>query len=316
MFDIKGNDHHLCITDSELEVEVKMVGADGANLHNSIAADKQNFRRTVVETQLIHSFWSSVEVKINNTNIRSHVYHYGLKAYLDMLLSTSKQDQESLATTTLFEKEKHFVINWPAGNNAVYTTRPGQIKRMRKCGAATSTFILRDRIKHFLFEQKKTLLPRTDLQIELAKAKPEHYILSWADAAAAPQIKIVPIRLWVKYQKLLPEAQTRVDHVLNQFYTLIPLSPRIDLTYLTIGSGISTFKAQAVFHGTSPTQVILVMVDGRNFLGAYDRSLFNFHHFNLSEVWFTENGVRIPTQGYTNLSLGADTLNQYTAMYA
>ena len=126
-----------------------MVGADEANLPNTIAADEQNFRRTVVETQLIHSLWSSVEVKINNTSIRSHVYHYGFKAYLDMLLSTSKQDQESLATTTLFEKEKHFDTYWPVGNNVVYTARPGRIKRIRKCGAATATFILQDRIKHF-----------------------------------------------------------------------------------------------------------------------------------------------------------------------
>ena len=116
VFDIKGNDHHLCITDSELDLEVNMVDADGATLPNSIADDEHNFRRTVVESQLIHSLWSRVEVKLNNTPIRSHVYHYGVKAYLDTLLSTSKQDQESLATTTLFEKEKHFDTNWPTGN--------------------------------------------------------------------------------------------------------------------------------------------------------------------------------------------------------
>ena len=316
VFDIKGNDHHLCINDVELEVEVKMVGGDGADLATSIYANTKNFRKTVVEPQLIHSLWSRVEVKLNNNPIRSHVHHYGLKAYLDTLLSTSKQDQESLATTTLFEKEKNFDTNWDGGDNAVYTSISGRLKRIQKCAGATSTFILRDKIKHFLFEQKKTLLPRTDLQLELTKAKPEHYILSWGVEGTVPQIRIVSIRLWVKYQKLLPEAQTRVDQVLHKFYALIPLSPRIELTYLTIGTGISTFKAQAIFHGTSPTQVILAMVDGRNFLGSYDRSLFNFHHFDLLEVWFTKNGVRIPTQGYTNLSLGDQALNRGSAMYA
>ena len=93
----------------------------------------------------------------------------------------------------------------------------------------------------------------------------------------------------MKYLKLLPDAQTRIDQVLHKLYALIPLSPRIDLTYLTIGSGITTFKAQAIFNGTSPTQVISAMVDGQNFLGVYNRSLFNFHHFNFSEVWFTKD---------------------------
>ena len=119
VFDIKGNDHHLCINDVELEVEVKMVGADGVNLPTSIHGNTKNFRKTVVEPQLIHSLWSRVEVKLNNNPIRSHVHHYGLKAYLDTLLSTSKQDQESLATTTLFEKEKHFDTNWAGGDQAV-----------------------------------------------------------------------------------------------------------------------------------------------------------------------------------------------------
>ena len=221
VFDIKGNDHHLCINDAELELELKMVGADGTDLPNSINADTKNFRKTVVESQLIHSLWSRVEVKLNNTPIRSHVYHYGFKAYLDTLLSTSKQDQESLTTTTLFEKEKHFDSVWPAGNDAVYTSRPGRLKLIRKCAAATSNFILRDKIKHFLFEQKKTLLPRTDLQIELTKAKPEHYILSWAAADQVPQIKIVSIRLWVKYQKLLPQGRSCSAYILR-FDTSIP----------------------------------------------------------------------------------------------
>ena len=198
VFDIKGNDHHLCINGVELEVEVKMVGADGVDLPNSINPNTKDFRKTVVESQLIHSLWSRVEVKLNNNPIRSHVHHYGLKAYLDTLLSTSKQDQESLASTTLFEKEKHFDTNWPAGDQAVYTSISGRLKRIRKCAGATSTFILRDKIKHFLFEQKKTLLPRTDLQLELTKAKPEHYILSWDAEDGVPQIRIVSIRLWVK----------------------------------------------------------------------------------------------------------------------
>ena len=78
VIDIKGNDHHLCINDAELELEVKMVAADGTDLPNSINADTKNFRKTIAESQLIHSLWSRVEVKLNNTPIRSHMYHYGL----------------------------------------------------------------------------------------------------------------------------------------------------------------------------------------------------------------------------------------------
>ena len=55
VFDIKGNDHHLCIHDAELEVEVKMVAADGTDLPNTIAQNQQGFRKTVVESQLTKS---------------------------------------------------------------------------------------------------------------------------------------------------------------------------------------------------------------------------------------------------------------------
>ena len=42
-FDIKGNDHHLCIHDAELEVEVKVVSANDTDLPNSIAQNHQGF---------------------------------------------------------------------------------------------------------------------------------------------------------------------------------------------------------------------------------------------------------------------------------
>ena len=114
VFDIKGNDHHLCLSDCELIVECKLVGADGNALPNSIHQDRKNFRRTCIEPQLIHSLWSNVEVKINNANIRAHVHHYGLKAYIDTLLTTDEKDQETLGVTTLFEKELNFDEIWTA----------------------------------------------------------------------------------------------------------------------------------------------------------------------------------------------------------
>ena len=67
------------------------------------------------------------------------------------------------------------------------------------------------------------------------------------------------------------------------------LLPRTDLLYLTIGTGITTFRAQAVFSGASPTQVVLAMEDGRNFLGDYQRSLsfstFQFERNMVYEKW-------------------------------
>ena len=111
VFYIKGNNHHLCLNDCELVVECKLVAANGTDLSNSINPNRKNFRCTIIELQLIHELWSNVEVKINNTNIRSHVHHYGLKAYLDTLLSTSKNDQESPPRCSK--------RNWIADDNAV-----------------------------------------------------------------------------------------------------------------------------------------------------------------------------------------------------
>ena len=316
VFDIKGNDHHLCLSDCELIVECKLVGANGNPLPNSIHQDKKKFRRTCIEPQLIHSLWSNVEVKINNANIRAHVHHYGLKAYIDTLLTTDQKDQETLAVTTLFEKELNFDENWTEGDGTLYTQHKGRILRLKKSGEATNSFFLRDRLKHFIFEQEKPLLPRVDLQVELTRAKPEHCLMSWVDREEVPQIKIVSIRFWMKYQKLFSDQMLRVEQVLSKYSMLMPLSPRIGLSYLTIGAGVTTFRAQAVFHGASPTQVILGMIDGRNFLGDYQRSLYRFQHFDLNEIWFTKNGVKIPTQGYVDVGLGGVAINRGSAMYA
>ena len=120
----------------------------------------------------------------------------------------------------------------------------------------------------------------------------------------------------MKYQKLFSDQMLRVEQVLSKYYMLMPLSPRIGLSYLTIAAGVTTFRAQAIFHGASPTQVILGMIDGRNFLGDYQRSLYRFQHFDLNEIWFTKNGVKIPTQGYIDVGLGGAAVNRGSAMYA
>ena len=140
--------------------------------------------------------------------------------------------------------------------------------------------------------------------------------MSWGDRENIPQIKIVSIRFWMKYQKLFSDQMLRVEQVLSKYYMLMPLSPRIDLSYLTIAAGVTTFRAQAVFQGASHTQVVVAMIDGRNFLGDYERSLYHFQHFDLNEIWFTKNGVKIPTEGYVDVGLGDVAVNRGSAMYA
>ena len=130
-------------------------------------------------------------------------------------------------------------IGQPAMRCCIRTEHTGRIKRVKKCDGATSSFILRDWLILFIFEQEKRLFPQIDLQVELTRAKPEHYIMSWDADGAIPQVKIVSIHFWMKYQKLMPDAQMQVDEVLDRYYMLMPLSPRNDLLYLTIGTGVS-----------------------------------------------------------------------------
>ena len=299
-FEIRGTDAFLNIHETELVVQYKYVNKDtGLPIATSIQGNKKNFRRTYEESQIIHSLWQTVEVAINNQSINSHVHSYPIKAQLDTLLQKDKQQQKVLGYSSHFEKDTDMDTDWDAHADTLYTTKPSREMRLIKTGSATTTYTVRDKLHHFLFEQDKCIPPKIDIRLVLTKAREEFYLKTFEDDNIV-RLKIEKMYLKIVRQKLNPKYHLHILDVWSRSKARYPLR-RNEVRYHNIPQGQSEYTAQSVFSGVSPTQIIVGFLHATNFAGHHQRSLFNFTNSNVEDIHFEKNGKRIPTLGYKKL---------------
>lgn len=313
-FQITGNDYWLNLKDSELIIDYEYTDAAGGNLADGLAANKlSTTRRSYAESQLFHTLWKSVEVRVNETDVGSRVQSYPIKAYLDTILSTSEEDQKHLEETILFEKDKQFEKPLPAADN-LFTEFSSKTIRLHDIARPTTRYRMVGHIKHFLFKQEKWLPPRTNVELQLTKANPEIYLKSANDAAEVPRVKIMSMSMNIKKHKLNPKDQEHIEKVMSKYPARFPLSGRKELKYHNIARGSSVYVAQTLFSGVSPTMIVVGFVKGTNFLGNHKGSTFNFENFNIEEIFFMKNGKKYPTSSYNRLDLGADAVHTRSAI--
>lgn len=313
-FHIVGNDYWLNLKDSELVINYEYTNAAGGNLANGKTGNGlSSTRKSYPETQLFHTLWKSVEVRINETEIGSRVQSYPIKAYLDTILSTSEQDQKQLAETILFEKDTQYEKAVDQQENPL-DELGAKLIRLTDIMRPTTRYRMVGHLMHFLFKQDKWLPPRTNVEVQLTKANREIYMKSFEDVAQVPQVKIVSMSMNIKKHKLNPKDQEHVEKVMRRYPARFPLTGRKELKYHNIARGSSVYVAQTLFSGVSPTQVIVGFVRGTNFLGNLHGSTLNFEHFNIEEIFFMKNGKKYPTSGYSHLDLGGHAFSNRSAL--
>lgn len=316
-FKIEGNDYFFDIHETEMVLQLKYVAADGTALANSIVANREGFRHSLMEGDFANVLWSNVEIRINDEDIKSHIFSYSIMSYVKNLISTTKAEQELLAETCYWEKESNFDVNWsPNNGHAVYDEFKGRLLRTVKMGKATHTFWVRSKIHHAMMEQPKCIPPRNDVTLTFSKAKAETYLNSWAAAGTAPKVVIEKMELLIRRQKLNPEDQKRIESILLKTPAAFPLKDRVELRYHNIPQNTSNYTANALFNGKSPSLVLAFFIKGDNFLGQYNRSQRNFEHCNVTDIWFEKNSKHVPSTGYLKLNMHDNPVQSGSALYA
>ena len=314
---IRGTDDFIDVHHTEVVVRIRFKSTTANDLPRNWADNQKGFRKSFVDSNMLDSLWQNVEVRINDTDIKSHIFSYALMSHIRTLLSTDKDDQELLKETVYFEKDTAYDMNWdPADGDSLYDQIPSRFKRLEKMGKASHSFWVRGRIKHFLCDQKKCIPPRQDVIFTFTKAKPEKYMNSWAAAANIPQVIVEKMHLLVRRQKLNSKDTLRILSTMNKTPAIFPLKDRVELRYHNIAQNSSVYTADALFNGTSPTKVFVAFLKGVNFLGSYKTSSRNFEACGITSIYFEKNSKKYPSTGYTELNMHEDAFGTGSALYA
>src|SRR6266516_861317 len=228
---------------------------------------------------LLHSLFSEVDFKLNDTLISSTNNTYPYRAYLETLLSYSPAAKGLQLTAALYYKDEATKLDDTnpldaASNDGLKTRRSffnnGGIVDMVGC------------IHSDLFFQEKYIPSDVGLRLRLVRSKNSFCLMS--DVAQATfKIKLHDVKLLVRKIKLSPSifmAHAKALEIGNAKYPL----HRVVCKTFTIPRGNLDFTQENLFTGQLPSRLIVGMVDNDAYNGSYEKNPFHFKHYSLTQM--------------------------------
>jgi hypothetical protein len=263
---------YIDAANTQLYTRVQMVREDGGPLANGDEVGPINLT--------LHSLFSEVEVKLNDTVISSSNNTYAYRSYIETLLSYGPDAKESQLTAALFYKDVANAMDESNprddnGLNVGLKSRYGLFHRGQ-------TVDMVGRIHSDIFFQEKYLPSDVNVRIRLVRNKDAFCLMS---SAANPtfKIKIIDCKLFVRKVKLSPSVFLAHAKAFESGTAKYPIRRVVCKTF-TVPTGNMDFTQESLFTGQIPCRLIMGCVDNDAFNGLYTKNPFNFKHYSLNQI--------------------------------
>ena len=276
-------DEYINLARSKLYLKLKILKEDGTDL----TADDN----VALTNNAMHSIFSGVEVKWNNTIVSQHLSGaYAYRAYIQNSLNYGQESKSIYLACQLFypEPEKKFdpvEDNWPTkGSSEGY-----QLSERIKDGNEVEAF---GQILDETLCVKQLLLSKVPVRIKLHRARPEFAIL--ADAGDKTyRIKIEEASFHVYISRLVKEHALAIEKSLmartaKYFITRTLMIHRI----IDAKRWSETFPK--IYNDRLPKRVWVAMTSHKAFTGSYTLNPFAFHHHNVRQICLSVAGEKLP----------------------
>lgn len=294
-------EHWTDLSQSYLYVKFKVKLHDDSNLEaDSGIAPVNNF---------LHSMFSSIDMYLNNKLVTSNLDTYPYRAYIENLLSYSKDSKKThLKAGELWVKDtpSHFNSVAHDGDNDGLKARitvVGLSKTVELCG----------RLHLDLFLQEKYLPNGIAIRLRLNRS-PVSFCLTAPVGTDTPQIKFESVSLHVRNVELLPVVSNNLNQLIAQHNMKIPIR-RVEVKTFTIVNGLRSKVEDHLFQGQLPKRIFIGMVTNAAFNGSLPVNPFEFQHFKLSKLDVSCNGHSVHNRPFEpNFEAGLY-LKSYLSMY-
>src|SRR6266516_3231525 len=217
---------------------------------------------------LLHSLFSEVDLKLNDTLISSTNNTYPYRAYIETLLSYGPAAKNSQLTASLYYKDTAAKMD---DTNPMAADANSGLKKRRSFFNDGGVVEMIGCIHNDLFFQEKFLPSDVGLKIRLVRSKNSFTLMS--DVAGATfKIKLHDVKLLVRKIKISPSifvAHAKALEVGNCKYPL----RRVVTKSFTVPRGNLDFSQENVFSGQLPTRLVIGFVDNASFNGRSTKTL-------------------------------------------
>ena len=296
-FSIIGNStQYVKLSDTELYVRMTIQKDGGApffNLDDEGEPLPINRRETGTPIDFIlHTMWSSVDIKMNNNLVSESGTNYMYKALMEALL-------------TYNENTKKIQLS-----NEGFTGDSGDFTQINPDSPPYNHGL---KIRHKWFKdffivefmgplmadicnQDRLILPGVDIDIKLWPTRDEFRLITHPIGLRC-KLVIDEIYLNVCKVNVSPEVMMGHDAALEISDCVYPFA-RTDIRTFNIAEGNFGMNIEDIWQGEVPTRLVVGLVKSQGYNGDYHLNPFHFEHFNVSDMGFFVNGEATPRPAY------------------
>ena len=261
-FSISGSgNEYMDLGNSMLNVKIQITQADGTPIDNTHQVAPINL--------ILHSIFSDLEVKLNETVISTCGGLYPYRCYIETLLSFGSDAKSSQLQASGYAADVagHFDETDPMGAAA---QNRGLIKDL--CGKL-----------HFDLSYQDKLIPSdVGLRIRLTPSK-DAFCLMAHGAQPGFKVKILEARLLIRKVRISDSLYLAHAKGFQHGNARFPLR-RVAIKSYSIPQGLLSHSQEGISSGQLPTRMVLGFVENNAMNGTYNSNPFHFKHFGVTDL--------------------------------
>ena len=292
-FTIAGNSsQYIKLSDSILYIKIRIVKEDGTPFIQQGDVNTSEAVETAVPVDLIlHSMWSSVDIKLNHTLVSTSGTDYMYKAMIETLLNYSDSAKKIQLANVGFSGDSGMFdqispLKPPVNHGLV--TRYGWFQR-NESSAEFMGPLMAD-----ICNQDRLILPGVDVDIKLWPTRDEFRLITNPEGLKCKVI-LEDIYLDICKVHVSPEVMVGHNSGLELSDALYPFQ-RTDIRTYNIAANMYGNTIEDIWQGEVPSRLVIGMVSSEAYSGSLDTNPYLFDHFNIVSAGFYVNGEPTPRQ--------------------
>ena len=300
------NDVYLDLAHTMLYTQTRILKEDNTPMVKSAESDLRDPKNSVSCINYYHATqWKNIEVFINGRLISTSDNMASYRAYLESLLTFSrdaKNDQLACSLFHLDTGDNIDVFEDDIISDINEAKNIGLQKRLKKTGYS-KLFETQGRIHADIFNQSKLFPGGHEIRIKFHRHASDYSLFS-KSSESRYNISNQKAVLMVRHCQISSHILESHNKALQTRNLKFPLN-RVLMKFYTHGSGLNDLSEQNLVTGPLPTKVIIGLVRSDAFNGQLDKNPLNFQHFNLQNIVLRKNGNPLPLEGIeTNFTDG------------
>ena len=290
LFNIPPSVDYTALSESRVEIQIKITKANGDDLDAFIAGGGGNSANSVGLIQLpVSSLFSSVNVRLNDQILSDSFGTYPFLSYVQCLLNFSKDSRESRLSLLGYypDSNPNITAAHTGSTSSGFKTRASLTAESKIASFCSPIF-------HGLFSQTRAMIPLIPLSLEFIKS-PLAFCLKSNATAPAFKYKIISMKLVMKKIKLMGSVQSQLENRLLSEAAKYPIRHSYCKPFF-IDAADKQASFGDIFGGKSvPDFCAVALVEQTKFRGTYGSSPFQFDNFGLTSLKISFDSFTYPT---------------------